>query len=217
MIKNMFDYIFEKKEKNPHKILGLHSNKIRVFHPYKTLCFIKIKNKKYKADLIDKRGFFQLELMEKIKNTEYKVIYSENEFFDPYSFEPKVNLNHSLYGLLGAHKKIIDGVDGIQFGLWAPNAKGASVIGDFNDWDGHLHQMKFIKQMGCFFIFIPKLKFNQKYKFEITTSDGFYITKTDPFGYFFELRPHNSSITFDLSSFKWEDKKWIQKREKINL
>src|SRR3972149_818461 len=104
MIKNMFDYIFEKKEKNPHKILGLHSNKIRVFHPYKTHSFIKIKNKKYKADLIDKRGFFQLELMEKIKNTDYKVIYSENESFDPYSFEPKVNFNHSLYEQLGAHK-----------------------------------------------------------------------------------------------------------------
>ena len=154
---------------------------------------------------------------------------SENKvttFYDPYSFSPQ--LEHfdlhlfsegkhlHIYKLLGAHSKTVDGIDGVLFATWAPNAMRVSVIGDFNTWDGRRHHMRSRDGSGVWELFIPGLKHGMLYKFEICNRDTEAVfTKTDPYAQQFELRPKTASVICEKNTFKWHDHHWIKNREKI--
>ncbi|HEU64799.1 MAG TPA: 1,4-alpha-glucan branching protein GlgB [Chlamydiae bacterium] len=222
------DLLLEKKHPDPHSFLGLHDDVIRIFRPNNEIFFLEINNKSVEAKNIDKRGLFEHKLDRKIKNLDYKIYLStDNLIHDPYAFETTLknediqnflNKDHfNLYKILGAHKKIINGIEGVEFSVFAPNAIGVSVIGNFNDFDGKINPLKNVKNSGIWQIFIPSVDYGSLYKFEITTQRGDVLVKTDPFAYFTELRPHNSAIVSDLESFKWEDKDWIDNRKHKNL
>lgn len=123
---------------------------------------------------------------------------------------------YSVSDIMGAHVKTIDGVKGTLFTVWAPNAKRVSVVGDFNRWDGRIHQMNKVYNVGIFELFIPGVGEGDIYKYEIKTQWGTLILKTDPFGNYQQKRPETASIVADLTKFKWTDNEWIEKRKVTN-
>lgn len=120
-------------------------------------------------------------------------------------------VHYELYDVLGAHPKVVDGIKGTYFAVWAPNAKRVSVVGDFNLWDGNKHQMQC--NDGIFELFVPEVGPGNRYKYEIESYHGEILMKADPVGFSAELRPNNASVVADISSFKWHDKKWIRGRK----
>ena len=147
---------------------------------------------------------------------------SERVIYDPYAFRsPKLTdldihlfaegNHHRIYEKLGAHPTEIDGVKGVYFALWAPNARNVSVLGDFNSWDGRSYQMR-RGESGIWELFVPELTFGTSYKYEVKNWEGHIYEKTDPYGFQQEVRPKTASIVADLDSYKWNDAEWMKKR-----
>jgi len=117
------------------------------------------------------------------------------------------------YEKLGSHIRVVDGVRGVHFAVWAPNAKRVSVIGDFNQWDGRRHPMRFHSGAGIWEIFIPGLREETVYKFEIKWRRfGFITHKTDPYAFYFERRPKTGAIVYDINQYLWRDEEWMERR-----
>ena len=102
------------------------------------------------------------------------------------------------YEKLGAHIREFDGVAGVTFAVWAPNAKRVSVVGSFNDWDGRRHMMRHRIECGVWEIFVPHLMPGDMYKYEIKTQSGDILIKSDPFAFLAEVRPDTASIVHNL-------------------
>ena len=118
-----------------------------------------------------------------------------------------------LYRIFGAHPRAMDGVAGVGFAVWAPNAKRVSVVGDFNSWDGRRHPMRVRHTGGVWELFIPGIEPGALYKYEITNGDGHLMPlKADPFGAYAELRPATSSIVAPDSLHVWQDAAWMERR-----
>jgi 1,4-alpha-glucan branching enzyme len=146
---------------------------------------------------------------------------------DPYSFLPTLGEadlylfgkgdERRIYDKLGSHLRTIDGVAGASFAVWAPNAQGISVVGDFNKWDGRFHQMRSLGQSGVWEIFIPGVSEGALYKYEVRTRQGHIKIKTDPFGVFFETPPKNAAIVWNTQKFSWADDHWLAQRRKQDV
>ena len=117
-----------------------------------------------------------------------------------------------IYEKLGAQLRVMDGVHGTSFAVWAPNARRVSVVGNFNSWDGRLHPMRMLGASGVWEIFIPGVGEGAQYKFEVLDAHGYIKLKTDPFGFFFEVAPKNAAIVWDTKKFKWNDGGWMARR-----
>ncbi|MEM7760786.1 MAG: 1,4-alpha-glucan branching enzyme [Cyanobacteria bacterium P01_A01_bin.40] len=147
---------------------------------------------------------------------------TERVIYDPYAFpSPKLNdldihlfaegNHHRIYEKLGAHPTEIDGIAGVYFALWAPNARNVSILGDFNSWDGRSHQMR-KGSSGIWELFIPELTFGAAYKYEVKNWEGHIYEKSDPYGFQQEVRPKTASIVADLDSYQWHDAEWMEER-----
>ncbi len=146
---------------------------------------------------------------------------------DPYSFGPllgdqdmyyfREGTHRRLYDCLGAHPMTIDGVSGLRFAVWAPNARRASVVGDFNRWDGRVHPMRLRIESGIWEIFIPGTGPGTHYKFELLSSEGHLLTKSDPFAFFSQHGTQTASLAFDLESYRWADGEWMERRAQQDL
>ncbi|MDD6811318.1 MAG: 1,4-alpha-glucan branching protein GlgB [Lachnospiraceae bacterium] len=141
------------------------------------------------------------------KQTEQKVFISEA---DQYLFAQ--GTHYDIYKKLGAHPSVENGVKGMFFAVWAPNAAKVHVIGTFNNWDEKIHEMKKIGPGGIHQLFIPGVGENELYKFLIETPSGEKLYKADPFANYAEMRPGNASRTFDISKFHWTDDAWMESR-----
>ncbi len=113
----------------------------------------------------------------------------------------------NVYDYLGAHLH----EDGVIFRIYAPNAKSVNLVGNFNDWHG---QEMYKDEHGVFVLYVPWAKVGDYYKYLVRGSDNKVREKVDPFGFYSELRPKNSSIVYDLDDYKWKDKRWLNKRSK---
>lgn len=141
---------------------------------------------------------------------------------DPYSFWPTLGDtdlhlfnegNHRrLYEVLGAQLTELDGVPGTAFGVWAPNARRISVVGEFNSWDGRRHPMRMLGSSGVWEIFIPGVSEGALYKFEVLDAHGNLKVMTDPFGSFFEQAPKNAAIVWKRRDEVWTDDAWMKQR-----
>jgi 1,4-alpha-glucan branching enzyme len=117
-----------------------------------------------------------------------------------------------IFEKLGAQLRVIDGVPGASFAVWAPNAQRVSVVGDFNNWDGRFHPMRLLGASGVWEIFIPGVGQGAHYKFEIRDAHGNIKLNTDPFGFFFEVAPKQAAIVWNTKGFKWNDAAWLKQR-----
>ncbi len=117
--------------------------------------------------------------------------------------------HYEIFDKMGAHKTVVDGVEGVYFAVWAPNAQYVNVAGSFNDWDIYEYNMGRLGEGGIFALFVPGVKEGDMYKYVITTPSGEKIYKADPYGNHMELRPGNASKVADLTGFEWTDKAWI--------
>lgn len=223
---------------DPKSFLGMHDIEtknstrkvIRVYNPNaKNVKAINLNTKaEYVLKETDFEGFF--EVVTNAKNSfQYKLIYESYdeytwESYDSYAFPNLItdtdkylfgeSTHYEIYNKLGANITEVDGVKGVNFAVWAPSAKRVSVVGDFNNWDGRRHQMQLHMNGGIWELFIPELCEFDKYKFEIKTQENNLLEKTDPYGFYSEVRPNTASVVFDINKYKWKDKKWLTAREK---
>ncbi|WP_214351168.1 1,4-alpha-glucan branching protein GlgB [Pseudomonas congelans] len=141
---------------------------------------------------------------------------------DPYSFGPllgEMDLylfaegNHrDLSSCLGAQVTSVDGVDGVRFAVWAPNARRVSVVGSFNSWDGRRHPMRMRHPTGVWEIFVPRLQPGEVYKYEILGAHGILPLKSDPMALSTTLPPDTASKIAAPLQFEWNDQEWLQSR-----
>ena len=141
-----------------------------------------------------------------------KVSISE---MDQYLFSQ--GTHYDIYKKLGAHFSEEKGVKGVFFAVWAPHAAAVHVIGEFNGWNEESHPMKKEGPGGIHSLFVPGVQENTLYKFLITTEKGEKLYKADPFANYAEMRPGNASKITSLKGFAWEDEKWEENRDKLNV
>jgi 1,4-alpha-glucan branching enzyme len=144
---------------------------------------------------------------------------------DPYSFGPLLGdldihllaegRHRDLAQCLGAHAMLVDGVPGVRFAVWAPNARRVSVVGDFNSWDGRRHPMRLRHQAGVWEIFVPRLAAGALYKYELLGPDGSPLPlKADPVAWRAESPPATASVVADPTPLRWSDAAWCAERER---
>jgi 1,4-alpha-glucan branching enzyme len=149
------------------------------------------------------------------------------EQHDPYAFAPLLTdfelhlfaegTFYKAYATMGAHLRTVDGVTGVHFVVWAPNALRVSVVGDFNQWDGRRHPMTNRGATGLWELFIPDLPEGTLYKYEIRPrGQNAPLLKADPYAFAAELRPRTASIVHDLSRYQWNDRPWMVARAQRN-
>ncbi len=149
--------------------------------------------------------------MSKVKITKYGI-----SDFDLYLLSE--GNHYQIYEKLGAKVKIIGGIKGVLFSVWAPNAKGVSVVGNFNSWKADSDQMDKIMDSGVWVLFIPGLKEGEVYKYAIKSYHKDIVhLKADPFAFQAEIRPKTASVVNSLKGYKWNDKEWFEKREKMDF
>ena len=224
------------EEDQPQNILGVHpvagGNLVQMFYPEAIEATLHTKNKEYAMEMADDAGFFAVLIPKTVSLEKYSfsvklVDGSTDTFYDSYAYEPVISkkdtekfnagIHYEIYHLLGAHPYVIDGVNGVLFAVWAPNAMRVSVVGDFNHWDGRIHQMRRLWDSGIFELFIPKANIGDNYKFEIKAKGGLTFLKADPYAVLSQKRPDNASVVYDLTGFSWTDDEWISNRKKSDI
>ncbi len=228
----VIEEIIYSESQDPHATLGPHvqgnGTLIQAFFPgaqKATLQLTKDMTEK-EMELADDDGFFAVWLPVKNVGAYRYIVSYENgsveTMQDAYRHECLITaedeekfamgVHYTVYEKLGAHPLNLDGEDGVYFAVWAPNALRVSTVGDFNHWDGRVHQMRKLPS-GIFEIFIPGVKAGDNYKYEIKLKTGLTYLKADPYGNAAQLRPETASVVADLRNFKWEDKEFIKKRK----
>ncbi len=221
---------------NPSDVLGQtvteHGVLIQAFLPDADKAEVKTGGKYYEMQKMDEAGFYAV-LIDGKKALDYKlaVTYGEEkiERYDAYAFEPDLpmkeirkfnaGIGYDAYTVLGAHPMKINGVEGVRFAVWAPYAVRVSVVGDFNHWDGRLHQMNRVEDTGIFTIFVPEAGVGSLYKYEIKKKGGENLLKTDPYAFAMEQQPGDASVVSAAmeSGYQWNDKDWMTKRGKQDV
>jgi len=145
-------------------------------------------------------------------NSKEEAIPSIFSDFDLYLFGQ--GKNYRIYEKMGAHERVVHGVAGVNFAVWAPNALSISVIGDFNNWNRSANQMQLRHiDLGVWECFIPGLHNGVLYKYAMYSRYNNYAAeKTDPYGFAAELRPKTASIVADIHQHQWKDETWMEQR-----
>ena len=220
----------------PHDVLGPHlgedSVTIRVIRHLATGVTIVTEDREYEA--VHEYNGVWVAVVPGTEIPDYRVRaeYSEDLVTttdDPYRFLPTVGefdlylfgegRHEELWRVLGSHLKEYESVlgttRGTSFSVWAPNARAVRVVGDFNHWNGKAHAMRSLGASGVWELFIPDAAEGQAYKYEIQYQDGSWHQKADPMARRTEKPPLTASV-ITKARFKWDDDKWITKRETTN-
>ncbi len=231
-LNNDLSLIAEAQHHDPFDVLGFdQKNKlIRFYLPHAESVFLIINEKKEPLKRQPDSDFFHYKITgSKISTDTHlqlcwydKSDYEHIEYY-PYSFAPQISdfdihlftkgKLYQCYKILGSHAIEVDGIAGILFATWAPNAQRVSVIGDFNQWDGRCHPMRARGGSGLWELFIPGVEAEYLYKYEILNRQSREVLKKiDPYCNQFELRPATASVTTAVSDYQWQDKQWLDAR-----
>lgn len=206
---------------DPFALLGPHISddglSIRAFFPNaQAVAVVSIEDDREHLltdmDCLDVRGFYACTLTDISDSLSYVFDvdwgHTRERLQDPYRFGSHIREmdtwllaegnHHRPYEVFGAHPMLQDGVEGVNFCVWAPNAKRVSVVGDFNYWDGRRHPMRLHPQIGVWELFIPAVKVGQCYKYELLNAHGNITIKADPFALQSQLRPDTASVVAHL-------------------
>ncbi|NNJ03582.1 1,4-alpha-glucan branching enzyme [Streptomyces sp. PKU-MA01144] len=212
---------------DPHSLLGAHLGRggvaFRVLRPYAESVTVQAKG--LRAELHDDGdGFFSALLpLRRIPEYTLQVAYEDAtlELADPYRFLPAIGeldlhligegRHEELWHALGARPMTHQGVTGTRFTVWAPNARGVRVVGDFNHWDGTACAMRSLGSSGVWELFLPGVGEGALYKFEITRPDGSRTLRADPMARRTEVPPATASVVAE-SHHVWHDEAWMERR-----
>jgi 1,4-alpha-glucan branching enzyme len=145
---------------------------------------------------------------------------------DPYRFGPQIAESdlylhgegtlHEAWRTLGSHLTEADGVPGVRFAVWAPNAENVTVTGEFNDWDTRRHPMR-RRNGGVWELFMPGLGPGTAYKYNVRSRFvGHQQLKADPYAFYCEIPPKSASVVWSLTSYEWKDAAWMETRAKTD-
>jgi 1,4-alpha-glucan branching enzyme len=216
---------------DPHSILGAHPTPrgivVRAYRPgAEAVMLLAEGDKPLPMRPRPEPGLFEVTIEGRREVFQYRleVHYPDNYVVTertPYSFLPMLGeldlyllaeqRHERAYEKLGAHVREAGGVTGVAFAVWAPNAAGVSVVGDFNGWDGRLHMMRMLGSSGIWELFVPDIRPGNRYKYEIRTRDGGLILKTDPYASWMETPPGTASIAYQ-PNHTYYDGDWITER-----
>ena len=230
------DRIVGNQHQDPFEVLGPHpiyQNDqvtgwvVRTYQPsaQAVSLFCPDDRQEYPMHSVHNPHFFECTIaLPELKNYQFRLLENGHErvTYDPYGFRsPKLTEfdlhlfaegnHHRIYEKLGAHLSEVEGVKGVYFAVWAPNARNVSLLGDFNHWDGRQHQMR-KGSTGVWELFIPDLGVGTRYKYEIKNEAGHIYEKSDPYGFQQEPRPKTASIVTDLDTYTWNDTAWMERR-----
>jgi len=146
----------------------------------------------------------------------------EVEIEDPYRFPPQLSDTdlhlhgegtlREAYKTFGAHLACSEGVSGVRFAVWAPNAESVTVAGEFNDWDARRHPMR-RRNGGVWELFLPGLAEGAAYKYNIRSRfAGYQQLKADPYAFYCEVPPKSASLVWDGNKYQWKDSGWMEAR-----
>ncbi|MFM7449756.1 MAG: 1,4-alpha-glucan branching enzyme [Leptolyngbyaceae cyanobacterium] len=234
------DRIVGNQHQDPFEVLGphpIHQNDqvtawvVRTYQPSaeSVSLFCPEDRQEYPMHSVHHPHFFECTIaLPELKNYQFRLLENGHErvIYDPYGFRsPKLTdfdlhlfaegNHHRIYEKLGAHLSEVEGVKGVYFAVWAPNARNVSLLGDFNHWDGRQHQMR-KGPTGVWELFIPDLGVGTHYKYEIKNETGHIYEKSDPYGFQQEPRPKTASIVTDLDTYTWNDAAWMERRRLID-
>lgn len=219
---------------------------IQTFAPDAVEMNVRVDGRKklYPMEKMDEAGFFAVLLpgRKKVsytfvkedvygKKTEYKDIYSYGRHECMQALlkisqngKSEYNINKFMtgnaqdaYKYMGSHEAVVDGISGMIFGIWAPDARRVSVIGAFNKWDGRVFQMEKDYDTGIFFLFIPDMKPKTPYCYEIKLKDGQVVKKADPYAQSASngvIYASLAGVNPEEKNFKWTDAGWKQEDTK---
>lgn len=227
--------ILNAEHSDPFHILGAHvveweekpAVAVRAYLPGAEQLWVLRESEVIPAQLIHADGFFEAVFPGEAQTFPYRLRANygdgnEVEFEDPYRFPPTLSefdlyllgegTHHKSYEKLGAHLTEVEGVPGVGFAVWAPNAQRVSVVGNFNNWNGRRHPMRVRGGSGIWELFIPGLVEGEVYKYEIKGHNDYFGLKADPFAFFAELRPNTASVVRDINNYTWHDQAWMEAR-----
>ena len=208
---------------NPFAILGPHEGEVRVFAPQASEVAAVSGDRRFPLERVHPEGFFA----GPVEGDHYRLEMSSGDRTwtaeDPYRFGLVLGemdeyllaegRHRQLYEKLGAHPMTHEGVEGVAFAVWAPNARRVSVVGDFNAWDGRRHPMRRRLGPGIWELFIPGLSVGTLYKYEIISAHGERMPlKADPVGFLHEQSPGTASVISKLPDYSWQDAGWMAGR-----
>ncbi|MEQ9234043.1 1,4-alpha-glucan branching protein GlgB [Coleofasciculus sp. E2-BRE-01] len=231
---DQIDRIVSNRHHDPFEILGSHpveregktSWVVRAYLPKADAAWVirPTEREEYPMQAVSHPHLFECEIdIPELANYQLRIKEGEHErvIYDPYAFRsPRLTdfdihlfaegNHHRIYEKLGAHPTEFNGVQGVHFAVWAPNARNVSVIGDFNNWDGREHQMRQLGN-GIWQLFIPEIGIGEHYKYEVKNHVGHIYHKSDPYGFEQEIRPQTASIVNSLD-YTWHDEDWLERR-----
>ena len=234
---NEIERLVRGKLRDPHSVLGKHPSKdgkgtiVRAFRPEAQTVNVMVDGEvAAKLESVHPAGLFEGTVDGPLGDYQLEVAYTNGSTFclrDPYAFLPTIGdldlhlagegTHTRLWEKLGAHRRVLDGVDGVSFAVWAPNARGVRVVGDFNSFDGRLHQMRTLGSSGIWELFIPDIPDGSFYKFEVLTAQGHLILKTDPIAFATEEPggAHPGTCIVHTPSYEFTDDAWMKKRKSL--
>ncbi len=214
--------LVEGRHGDPFAVLGRHGDLVRTFQPRARQVRVLDTANQVVGELrrIDDDGLFEGAVAGLATGAAYRLAVDGRVMEDPYRFgavlgEVDVYLlaegrHRRLYEKLGAHPRTVDGVEGVSFAVWAPNATRCSVVGDFNHWDGRAHVMRKRLECGVFEIFVPGVRKGTHYKYELLGPRGELLPlKADPVGFRAQHPPETASVVTGLVDHAWSDGAWM--------
>src|SRR5215211_199417 len=233
--------LFTGQHHNPHSILGAHEygdhTVIRAYRPHAVEVAALVGDKRYVFEHIES-GLFGVALpFTDLVDYRLQIGYdggggdggSPYTVADAYRFLPTLGeldlhlfsegSHERLWDILGAHPRsyrTADGVvEGVSFAVWAPNAKGVSLIGDFNHWDGDEAALRVLGSTGVWELFWPGFAVGGNYKFRVHGADGSVTERADPMAFATEVPPQ-TALRVTKSDYSWSDTEWMTRRSQQN-
>lgn len=228
----LFEPLLQARLHDPFGLLGLHRDiegwVIRVHEPHASKIELLNHTGESTFQRVHPAGIFEWRSdIEPVRPYQLRVHYGNvsHDSFDPYQFPPHLSPQdlylfsegklRQAYRTLGSHQVEINGVSGIRFAVWAPNAERVSVVGEFNNWDGRIHPMRSHGSCGVWELFIPAIKQRALYRYEIRNRNtGQLMVKTDPYAQGYELRPGTAALAAAPHEHRWHDQAWMAQRKK---
>ena len=226
----LIDSLLQARLYDPFQLLGLHKEGngwvIRVHEPQATAVEVLLATGPQPLKRVHPSGVYEWHgKTTPAKPYKLRFHYGDatHDTHDPYQFSSSIGADdlylfssgklHQGYRMLGSNAMQIDGVAGVRFAVWAPNAERVSVIGEFNQWDGRRHPMRSLGSSGVWELFVPDIPSHQLYRYEIRNRDsGALLAKTDPYAQGYELRPGTASLAALPTQHRWQDAEWMAQR-----